>query len=109
MTRSKPHTFPALPAFPNWSSERTLPDSAIVKSVAYQKINSTMTTKPDLIQQRHVTRIVKGAIAGGFHVSSMRVDRDGAIVLFSRPLEPDAHEEPRFSTQHNEWDEVLRK
>jgi hypothetical protein len=68
-----------------------------------------MATKSDLIHQRLVTRVVKGALAAGLHVSSMRVDRDGAIVLFSKSIEPEAHEEPLLSIQTNEWDEVLKK
>lgn len=68
-----------------------------------------MATKSDYLQQRHVTRVVKGALAGGLQVSSMRVDRDGAIVLFSKSSEPEAREEPRLSAPHNEWDEVLKK
>jgi hypothetical protein len=109
MTQSKSQTFPILPVFPNWSSARIVPDSIAVEQVAFPKMLPTMATKSDYLQQRHVTRVVKGALAGGFQVSSMRVDRDGAIVLFSKSSEPEAREEPRLSTQHNEWDEVLKK
>jgi hypothetical protein len=72
-------------------------------------MNPIMATKSELIHQRYITRVLKGALAGGLHVSSMRVDRDGAIVLFSKSLEPKAHEEPVLSIQSNEWDEVLKK
>jgi hypothetical protein len=109
MTQPKPNLFPVLPAFPNWSFSAKHPDSGSADHVAYAKLTSTMTTKSDLVHQRQVTRVIKGALAGGFHVSSMRVDRDGAIVLFSKHSEPEAHGEPRFSAQTNEWDEVLKK
>ena len=109
MTQPKSNAFPILPALPNWSFGVKHPDSASADHVAYAKLTPTMATKSDLIQQRLVTRVVKGALAGGFHVSSMRVDRDGAIVLFSKHSEPEAHEEPRLSIQANEWDEVLKK
>ncbi len=62
-----------------------------------------------LIQQRNVSRIVKGAIAGGFHVSTVKVDKDGAIVLYSAHPEREECEEPRLPLKANEWDEVLKK
>ena len=68
-----------------------------------------MTPKTELIHQRKVTRVVKGAIAGGFHVSTVKVDKDGSIVLYSISHEREEHEAPRLSTQANEWDEVLKK
>ena len=61
-----------------------------------------------LVQQRNVSRIVKGAIAGGFHVTTVKVDKDGAIVLHSSP-EREEREEPRLPLKANEWDEVLKK
>jgi hypothetical protein len=109
MTQAKPLTFPPLPAFPNWYSRAKQSNSDPAVPVPYPKMTPIMATKSDLIHQRHVTRVVKGALAGGLHVSSMRVDRDGAIVLFSKSIEPEAHEEPFLSTQSNEWDEVLKK
>jgi hypothetical protein len=109
MTQPKPNAFSAFPAFPNWSFGAKHPDSGSAGQVEFAKLTPTMATKSDLIQQRLVTRVVKGALAGGFHVSSMRIDRDGAIVLFSKHSEPEAHEEPRLSNQVNEWDEVLKK
>jgi hypothetical protein len=51
----------------------------------------------------------KGAIAGGFKVSTVKVDRDGAIVLYSRNQEREECEEPRLPPKANEWDEVLKK
>ncbi len=62
-----------------------------------------------LIQQRNVSRIVKGAIAGGFHVATVKVDRDGSIVLYSTHPEREEREEPRLPLKANEWDEVLKK
>jgi hypothetical protein len=109
MTQAKPLTFPPLPAFPNWGSRTKQPNSGSAETVALPKLAPIMSPKSDLIHQRHVTRVVKGALAGGLHVSSMRVDRDGAIVLFSKSIEPEAHEEPFLSNQTNEWDEVLKK
>ena len=61
------------------------------------------------IQQRNVTRLVKGAIAAGFEVTTLRVDKDGSIVLFSKSLEREESEEPRLPIKSNEWDEVLKK
>lgn len=65
-----------------------------------------MTKKPSPIHQSSVTRVVKGAVAGGFRVTSVKVDKDGSIVLFSHSQE---REEPRLSTDSNEWDEVLKR
>ena len=62
-----------------------------------------------VIQQRNVSRIVKGAIAGGFHVSTLKVDKDGSIVLYSNIQEREECEEPRLPLKANEWDEVLKK
>ncbi len=62
-----------------------------------------------LIQQRNVSRIVKGAIAGGFQVTTVKVDKDGAIVLYSASPEREEREEPRLPLKANEWDEVLKK
>jgi hypothetical protein len=107
MTQPKPSTFPTLPAFTNWRSHAKLPDSAPAESVAYPKLTLTMVTKSDLIHQRHVTRIVKGARAAGFDVRALRVDKDGSVVLFSKSSEHEECEEPRL--QSNEWDEVLKK
>jgi hypothetical protein len=109
MTQSKSNAFPAFPAFPNWSSRAKQSNSDPTEPVPYPKMTPIMATKSHLIYQRHVTRVVKGALAGGLHVSSMRVDMDGAIVLFSKSIEPEALEEPFLSIQTNEWDEVLKK
>jgi hypothetical protein len=68
-----------------------------------------MAPKPELIHQRKVTRVVKGAIAGGFHITTVKVDRDGAIVLYSNSQEREEREEPRLPLKANEWDEVLKK
>jgi hypothetical protein len=67
-----------------------------------------MTKKPSTIHQSSVTRAVKGAVAGGLKVTSVRVDKDGTIVLFSGQ-ERIEREEPRLPTDSNEWDEVLQK
>jgi hypothetical protein len=109
MTQVKPLTFPPLPAFPNWRSCAKQSNSDPAKPIPHPKMTPIMATKSELIHQRHITRVVKGALAGGLHVTSMRVDRDGAIVLFSKSIEPEAHEEPLLSIQSNEWDEVLKK
>jgi hypothetical protein len=109
MTQPKSNTFPAFPAFPNWRSRAKQSNSDPAEPIPRPKMTPIMATKSDLIHQRLVTRVVKGALAGGLHVSSMRVDRDGAIILFSKSLEPEAQEEPFLSTQTNEWDEVLKK
>jgi hypothetical protein len=68
-----------------------------------------MTKKPISIHQSSVRRVVKGAVAGGFKVTSVKVDKDGSIVLFSGSQERDEREEPRLPTDSNEWDEVLKK
>jgi hypothetical protein len=68
-----------------------------------------MSPKTELIHQRKVTRVVKGAIAGGFQVTTVKVDRDGAIVLYSNTQEREECEEPRLPLKANEWDEVLKK
>ncbi len=107
MAHPKQVTFPALPAFTNWRSHTKLSDSAPAEPVAYTKITFTMVKKSDLIHQRHVTRIVKGAQAAGFDATALRVDKDGSVVLFSKTSECEACEEPRL--QPNEWDEVLKK
>jgi hypothetical protein len=67
-----------------------------------------MTKKPSTIHQSSVTRAIKGAVAGGLKVTSVRVDKDGSIVLFSRQ-DRDEREEPRLPIDSNEWDEVLKK
>jgi hypothetical protein len=68
-----------------------------------------MAPKSELIHQGKVTRIVKGAIAGGFHVSTVKVDKDGSVVLHSKSQEREECEEPRLPLKTNEWDEVLKK
>ena len=107
MTLSRLPVFPVLPAFTNWSSHAKLSDSVPEEPVAYPKMTFMMVKKSDLIHQRHVTRIVKGARAAGFDVTALRVDKDGSVVLFSKSSEREACEEPRL--QPNEWDEVLKK
>jgi hypothetical protein len=109
MTQSKSNAFPAFPAFPSWRSHAQRPDSGLAEPVTYAKLTHIMAPKSELIHQRKVTRIVKGAIAGGFHVSTVKVDRDGAIVLYSNTREREECEEPRLPLKSNEWDEVLKK
>jgi hypothetical protein len=67
-----------------------------------------MTKKTSPIHQSSVMRAIKGAVAGGLKVTSVRVDKDGSIVLFPGQ-ERDEREEPRLPIDSNEWDEVLKK
>ena len=80
----------------------------IISNLCFVNSNDPMNPK-SLIQQRNVSRIVKGAIAGGFQVTTVKVDRDGAIVLYSAHPVREEREEPRLPLKANEWDEVLRK
>ncbi len=76
------------------------------------KAKLAMSPKKQLIHQRKVTRVVKGAIAGGFQITTVKVDKDGAIVLYSNTQECEECEEceePRLLLKANEWDEVLKK
>ena len=66
MTQSKHLAFPVFPAFPNWSSRAKHSNSGSSETVAFPKLAPIMAPKSELIQQRKVTRVVKGAIAGGF-------------------------------------------
>jgi hypothetical protein len=109
MTQSKPHAFPAFPAFPNWQNVAVAPDSSSTKTTLSPNAKLAMPTKSQLIHQRNVTRVVKGAIAGGFHVSAVKVDKDGGIVLYSNRQDREDYEEPRLPLKANEWDEVLKK
>jgi hypothetical protein len=68
-----------------------------------------MSPKTELIHQRKVTRVVKGAIAGGFQITTVKVDKDGSTVLYSNTREREECEEPRLPLKANEWDEVLKK
>jgi hypothetical protein len=109
MTQTKPHAFPAFPAFPNWQNVVEVPDSFPTEISLSPNVKLVMPPKTELIHQRKVTRVVKGAIAGGFHVSTVKVDKDGSIVLYSSTPEREEHEEPRLPLKANEWDEVLKK
>jgi hypothetical protein len=109
MTQTKPHAFPILPAFPNWCFHVKHSNYGSTEAVVFPKFATIMAPKSELIHQRKVTRVVKGAIAGGFHVSTVKVDKDGSIVLFSNTPEREEHEEPRLPLKANEWDEVLKK
>jgi hypothetical protein len=109
MTQSKHRAFPTFPAFPNWQNLVTSPDSTPTESIIQPKLKLSMLLKPELIHQRKVTRVVKGAIAGGFQVTTVKVDSDGAIVLYSKNQEREECEEPRLPLKANEWDEVLKK
>jgi hypothetical protein len=106
MTQTKPHAFPAFPAFTNWQNLVVAPDSFSTEISALPNAKLAMSPKTELIHQRKVTRVVKGAIAGGFHVATVKVDKDGSIVLYSNTQE---REEPRLPLKVNEWDEVLKK
>ena len=68
-----------------------------------------MSRKPSVIHQRNVTRVVKGAAAGGFRITAVKVDSEGSIVLYSYSQEREEREAPRLPTSSNEWDEVLKK
>ncbi len=109
MTQVKPHAFPAFPAFPNWQNLVAAPDSFSTEISLLPNTKLVMSPKTELIHQRKVTRVVKGAIAGGFHVSTVKVDKDGSIVLYSNTPERKEHEEPCLPLKTNEWDEVLEK
>jgi hypothetical protein len=75
---------------------------------APNQFRNVMSRKTSAIRQSNITRAVKGAVAGGLRIASVRVDKDGSIVLLSEP-EREEREEPRLSIDSNEWDEVLRK
>jgi hypothetical protein len=109
MTQSKSNTFPAFLAFPNWRFHAKHSNSGSAEAVAFPKLAKIMAPKSELIHQRKVTRVVKGAIAGGFQVTTVKVDSNGAIVLYSNTREREECEEPRLPLKANEWDEVLKK
>ena len=79
------------------------------KLQAVQTAKLPKRTMANSIQQRNVTRLVKGAIADGFEVAALKVDKDGSIVQFPKSLEREECEEPRLPFKINEWDEVLKK
>ena len=68
-----------------------------------------MSRKRSVIHQSNVTRVVKGAVAGGFRIATVKVDNEGSIVLYSYIQEREEREAPRLQTSSNEWDEVLKK
>lgn len=109
MAQTKPYAFPALPAVPNWQNVATVPDSFSTEISLLPKAKLAISPKSELIHQRKVTRVVKGAIAGGFQVTTVKVDKDGSIVLYSGIHEREECEEPRLPLKANEWDEVLKK
>ena len=56
-----------------------------------------MSRGPQTFRQRDVTKAVKGALATGVPVASVRVDKDGAIVVtFGDP--------EKNKSDRNEWD-----
>jgi hypothetical protein len=65
--------------------------------------------KSHAICLRNITRVLKGALAGGFSVATVKVDKDGSIVLFSTSQAREEPQEPRLPINLNEWDEVLKK
>ena len=67
-----------------------------------------MNRKPSVIHQRNITRVLKGAAAGGFRITTVKVDNEGSIVLYSHSQEREEREAPRLQTGSNEWDEVLK-
>jgi hypothetical protein len=109
MTQTKPHAFPAFPAFPNRQQVAVSLDSSSTETSFLRNAKLAMPTKSQLIHQRNITRVVKGAIAGGFHISTVKVDKDGGIVLYSNTQDREDYEEPRLPLKANEWDEVLKK
>jgi hypothetical protein len=109
MTQTNPHHTPSL-LFPPFPIGKNLWRPQIhSQPKALHHVKFAMPPKSELIHQRKVTRVVKGAIAGGFHVSTVKVDKDGAIVLYSNTQEREECEEPRLPLKANEWDEVLKK
>ena len=68
-----------------------------------------MNRKTSVIHQRNITRVLKGAVAGGFRIATVKVDNEGSIVLYSYSQEREEREAPRQQTGSNEWDEVLKK
>ena len=73
------------------------------------RVGVVMNRKPSVIHQRNITRVLKGAAAGGFRITTVKVDNEGAIVLYSYSQEREERETPRHQTGSNEWDEVLKK
>ena len=69
-------------------------------------VGVVMNRKPSVIHQRNITRVLKGAAAGGFRITTVKVDNEGSIVLYSHSQEREA---PRLQASSNEWDEVLKK
>ena len=100
-----------LPCFTRLSQlEFSLFESKLKNNSSPRLLHNDCQMNPkSLVQQRNVSRIVKGAIAGGFHVTTVKVDSDGAIVLYSASPEREEREEPRLPLKANEWDEVLKK
>ena len=90
--------------FANWQIDA--PDSHCKKSVC---IGVVMNRKLSVIHQRDITRVLKGAAAGGFRITTVKVDNEGAIVLYSYSQEREEREAPRLQANSNEWDEVLKK
>lgn len=68
-----------------------------------------MSRKLSVINQRNVTRVIKGAAAGGLLITTVKVDNEGSIVLYSQSQEREEREAPPLQTGSNEWDEVLKK
>ena len=106
--RSKAFRFPRLPAYPNWQSLASDSHWALFK-MPFPICSVVMSRKPNPIHQSNVTRVLKGAVAGGFRITSVKVDKDGSIVLYSHSQEREEREAPRQQTGSNEWDEVLKK
>jgi hypothetical protein len=109
MTQAEHLAFPTFPAFPNWQNVVVAPDSFPTEIPLLPNAKLAMSPKAELIHQRKVTRVVKGAIAGGFHITTVKVDKDGSIVLYSNTQEREECEETRLPLKANEWDEVLKK
>ena len=72
------------------------------------RVGVVMNRKPSVIHQRNITRVLKGAAAGGFRIATVKVDNEGSIVLNSYSQEREEREAPRLQTGSNEWDEVLK-
>ena len=100
--------FPRLPAYPNWQSTTSDSHCEILKALA-SNCSFAMSRKPNPIYQSDVKRVVKGAAAGGFRITSVKIDKDDSIVLYSHSQEREEREAPRQQTGSNEWDEVLKK
>jgi len=109
MSNQNSNSFPRLHRYPNWQYLARGSNWQTTSISVFRLTEISMTPKLNTVQQRQVTRVVKGAIAAGLEVTTVRIDKDGSIVLYSGSREREAREEPRLPINLNEWDEVLKK